>query len=122
MCPFHQTKSTPASDATKAREAERERPVQRDVVAERAHPHRVVADPLEREPERRADDVAQQRVARRARHDEGDVVEPVRVLVDVADQARQRRMPLIPPKPENVVTWPKNSWRSPPNVSVIIRK
>ena len=31
-------------------------------------------------------------------------------------------MPLIPPKPENVVTWPKNRLAMTAKVSVIIRK
>ncbi len=46
-------------------EAEGERPVQRDGVAERAHPHRLVADALQAEPERRPDDEPDQGV-----HDE----------------------------------------------------
>ena len=68
------------------REAERDRPVQHDVVAERGHPDRVVADALQRQAERRPDDVAQQRVDGE-RHAERDVVEPVLVGVDAADQA-----------------------------------
>ena len=51
-----------ADRGDEAGEGERERAVQRDVVAQRAHPHRVVADALQRQPERRARDVAQQRV------------------------------------------------------------
>ena len=78
-CPVHQTNSTPASAATSEPERERERPVQHDVVAERRHPHGVVADTLERKPERRADDVAQERVDGE-RDDEGDVVEPLAVV------------------------------------------
>ena len=31
-------------------------------------------------------------------------------------------MPLMPPKPETCVTWPKNRFAITPNVSVIMRK
>ena len=121
MWPFHQTKSTPPIAATNAREAEGERAVEHDVVAERRHAHRVVADALQRQPERRAHDVAQQRVdderARRARRSR-------------AGSGARRRcrsgcgvgMPLMPPKPETSVTWPKKRFAITENVSVIIRK
>ena len=85
MWPFHQTKSTPPIAATNAGEAKRDRAVERDVVAERRHAHRVVADALQRQPERRAHEVAQQRVDGERDH-ERDVVEAVRVRVDVPDQ------------------------------------
>ena len=31
-------------------------------------------------------------------------------------------MPLMPPNPEKVVTWPKNRFAMTPNVRVIMRK
>ena len=45
ICAFHQTKRIPAHRRHETRQPEREQAVQRDAVAERAHPHRVVADP-----------------------------------------------------------------------------
>ena len=108
MWPFHQTKSTPPIDATNAAKRERDRAVERDVVAERRHPHRVVAHALQRQPERRPHEVAEQRVDG-DRGPERDVVEPVGVRVDAADTPGVG-MPLMPPKPETVVTWPKNRF------------
>ena len=106
MWPFHQTKSMPADRRDERRERERDDAVEGDVVAERRHPHRVVAHALEGQPEWCPRDVSQQRVDDE-RHDERDVVEPVR-------GARRRLpievgagMPLIPPNPETSVTWPK---------------
>ena len=53
MWPFHQTKRTPPIAAMNDAKRERDRAVQRDVVAERRHPHRVVAHALQRQAERR---------------------------------------------------------------------
>ena len=67
---------------------ERERPVERDVVAERRHARGLVADALEGDAERRADDVPDQQVHEHGR-DERDVVEALPVLDDVPDEARR---------------------------------
>ena len=62
ICAFHQTKRIPPIAAMRPANANASVRCQRDAVAERAHAHRVVADALQRQPERRAHDVAQGRV------------------------------------------------------------
>ena len=63
-------------------DAEGQRPVERDVVAERAHAHRLVADALQREPERRSHEISEPDVDEHCQT-ERDVVEAVRMRVDV---------------------------------------
>ena len=81
--------------------------MERDVVAERRHAHRLVADALERDPERRAhevpdEDVDEERVAER------DVVEPVGwPTTSPIKPGMYRSMPAIGEKPPSFVTWPK---------------
>ena len=87
MWPFHQTKKIPPIAATNDANANAAiRCEERDVVSERRHAHRVVAHPLQRQPERRPRQVAQQQVDGE-RDDERRVVEPVLVRVDGADAA-----------------------------------
>ena len=81
---FHQTERIPARPATRRAEAEGNRAQERDVVAERAHPRRVVTHPLEREAQRRSGDVAQRHVDD-GRDDERDVEEARRLLQRVPD-------------------------------------
>ena len=89
MWPFHQTKRIPPIDEMKPANPNAIHAVERDVVAERAHAHRVVAHALQRQAERRAHEVAQQREHEHREH-ERDVVEAVRVRVGVADDVRRR--------------------------------
>ena len=60
--------------------------MQRDVVAERCHPHRVVTDALQRKAEGRAYEVADEPIDSK-RHTQHHVIELVRVVQDVADEA-----------------------------------
>ena len=60
-------------------ERERERALQRDAVAQRAHAHGLVAHALQRDAEGRAYEVADEQVEQQ-RDDERQVVEAVRVL------------------------------------------
>ena len=59
--------------------------MQGHVVPERRHAHGLVADPLERDPERRPDEVADQHVDD-DRDDQADVVEALAVVDDVAHE------------------------------------
>jgi hypothetical protein len=68
-------------------EPERERAQEQDVVAERAHARGVVADSLDREPERRAHDVAKEEIDGRG-DAERDVKEPGRFLERIPDDVR----------------------------------
>ena len=72
-----------------AGERECNRAMERHVVAERRHAHRVVADALERQSERRPHEVAQQGIDSQC-DGECDVIEAIRVRVDVADHTRRR--------------------------------
>jgi hypothetical protein len=89
-----------ADRSDEAGECERDRAVKRHVVAERGHANRVVSDALERQPERRPNEVAQQEIHGQ-RNDERDVIEAIRMIVDVADRAR-RRDPADSPEPGDV--------------------
>ena len=88
---LYQTARIPANAAMKARERERERAVQPHVEAERAHARRLVAQALQRQPERRARRRSASDRYRRQAHDQRDVVEPRRVGARVADDARAGR-------------------------------
>ena len=87
--PFHQMLNTPASAGDEAGQGERQRAVQRHVEAERRHPHRVVADPLAGQPERRAAQRPEPDVGDHREH-EHDVVEPHRVPVEATPAGRCR--------------------------------
>jgi len=100
MWPFHQTNRTPPSEAMKAANRRRSS-MERDVVAQRAHPHRIVANTLKGDPKRRPHEVLGRGINKH-RHDERGVVEPVRVrgpphrstrVSNAADptEARERR-------------------------------
>src|SRR4051794_32431933 len=78
----------PADPGRQPGERERQHAVQRHAVAERAHAHRVVADALHRQPERRPGGVTQPGVAAE-RDEHRDEVQPLRVAVRV-DPVRHR--------------------------------
>src|SRR5438874_3098785 len=78
----------PRHGGEKSAEREGERAVERDVVAERGHPDRFVADAPKRDPERRPYDVADRRVGGDGTA-QRDVVEPIRVRLDVPDPPRR---------------------------------
>src|SRR5260370_1140387 len=68
-------------------DSECQRAMQRHVVPERLHPGRIVADALERDPERRSRQVADAEI-QKDRGDERDVVKGNRVEDRVADYVR----------------------------------
>ena len=96
---FHQTERIPAIAATNAPSAKASVRRSEHVVAERPHARRVVADALEREPERCADEVAQERVDA-AESDERDVEEAWPAPATGCRRAPARSTLFTPPKPE----------------------